>query len=181
MRIDQLLARGPLITDGAWGTQFQLRGLTAGECADPWNLTRPDRVREVASAYVRAGSSVILTNTFNANRIALTRHSLTDKMAEINRAGARLSREAAKGKAYVFASMGPTGLMFLDDTVSELDLLSVFREQAAALKEGGADAIVIETMADLTEARLAVAAAKETNLPVVACMVFDLEREETGP
>ena len=80
-------AAGPVVTDGAWGTQLQQRGLPVGACPDAWNLTQPEKVEEVARAYVEAGSQVILTNTFGANRFILARHGLADQVAEINRAG----------------------------------------------------------------------------------------------
>ncbi len=170
---DQLLQDGPVVTDGAWGTQLQARGLDVGACPDGWNLTQPEKVEEVARAYVLAGSQVILTNTFGANRFALKPSGLDDKVAEINRAGVEISRRAAGGGAKVFASMGPSGEMLMMGRVSEDDLREAFAEQAQALAEGGADAIVIETMTDPAEARLAIAAAKATGLGVVACMTFD--------
>src|SRR6185503_16953772 len=92
---EKLIADGPVVTDGAWGTQLQTRGLTIGEFPDAWNLTHPDLVAEVARAYVNAGSQVILTNTFGANRIRLAENSLADRVAEINQRGVELSREAA--------------------------------------------------------------------------------------
>jgi 5-methyltetrahydrofolate--homocysteine methyltransferase len=171
--IERLTAAGTVITDGAWGTQLQARGLPTGACPDGWNLEHPDRVEEVARAYVEAGSDVILTNTFGANRFLLVRHGLADKTAEINRAGVEISRRAAGGKARVFASIGPSGVMLMMGDVSPEELQAAFAEQAQALAEAGADAIVVETMSDPAEARLAVAAAKETSLPVVGCMVFD--------
>ncbi len=171
--IQQLLERQPVITDGAWGTQLQLRGLLPGECPDAWNLTHPSRVEDIARSYVAAGSRVILTNTFGASRIALRRHGHEDNATEINRIGAMLSVQAAGDHAYVFGSMGPSGKLLLTDEVTEEELRSAFTEQATALRAGGVRAIVIETMTDLTEARVAVEAARSTGLPVVACMVFD--------
>lgn len=171
--LQQLTSTGPVITDGAWGTQLQQRGLDVGACPDVWNLTHPHLVEEVARAYVDAGSQVILTNTFGSNRFILKRHDLADRIAEVNRTGVEISRRAADGRARVFASMGPSGVMLMMGETSEDDLRAAFAEQAAAIAEGGADAIVVETMSDLAEARLAVAAAKETGLPVVACMTFD--------
>jgi methionine synthase I (cobalamin-dependent) len=168
-----LLAHGPVLTDGAWGTQLQARGLALGEVPDLWNLSHPERVAAVAQAYVDAGSQVILTNTFGANRIRLAEAGAGDRVAELNRAGAELSRRAANGKARVFASIGPSGKMLVTGDVSADQLLAAFAEQAVALAAGGADALVVETMADLTEAQIAVRAAKQTGLPVVACMVFD--------
>jgi methionine synthase I (cobalamin-dependent) len=171
--IEQLLSQGPAVTDGGWGTQLQQRGLPVGACPDAWNLREPEKVEEVAGAYVRAGSQVILTNTFGANRFVLARHALAEKVAEINQAGVDISLRAASGRARVFASMGPSGVMLMMGQVSENELQAAFAEQAQAIAQAGADGIVIETMTDLTEARLATAAARATGLPVVACMTFD--------
>jgi len=171
--LEQLMAGGPVATDGAWGTQLYARGLAPGDVPDSWNLTHPDRVEEVGRAYVEAGSQVILTNTLLASRLMLAGYGLAEHTLEINRAGAAISRRAAEGRARVFASMGPSGKMLLAGDVTEDQLLEAFREQARALAEGGADALLIETMSDLGEAALAVRAAAETGLPVAASMVFD--------
>jgi len=171
--IEELTSTGVVVTDGAWGTQLQERGLAVGACPDAWNLTQPEKVEEVARAYVEAGSQVILTNTFGANRFVLARHGLAEKVAEINRAGVEISRRAADGGARVFASIGPSGVMLMMGKVSEAELQAAFAAQAEAIAEAGADAIVVETMSDPAEARLAVAAARATGLPVVACMTFD--------
>ena len=171
--LTKLMATGPIVTDGAWGTQLQQRGLPVGACPDAWNLTEPDKVEAVARAYVEAGSQVVLTNTFGANRFILVRHGLADRAAEINRAGVDISRRGAAGRAAVLASIGPSGVMLMMGQVSEDTLKAAFAEQAQAIADAGADGIVIETMSDLAEAALATAAARETGLPVVACMTFD--------
>jgi len=171
--IESLLAHGPVVTDGAWGTQLFARGLKVGECPDEWNLTHPDRVEEVAHAYVNAGSRIILTNTFGGNRVRLAEFKLAGQTVEINRRGAAISKLAAGKKALVFASIGPSGKMLVTEEVGEDELLAAYTEQAQALAEGGADALVIETMAELAEVKLALAGARTTKLPVVACMVFD--------
>lgn len=171
--IEQLLAAGPVVTDGAWGTELQARGLGPGECPDLWNLTRPEAVEDVASAYVQAGSQVILTNTFRSNRVALAGHGLAEKTTEINRAGVLISKSAAGARAKVFASIGPSGKILLTEETTEEELRSAFTEQARTLADAGADALVIETMSDLDEATIAVQAARATGLPVVACAVFD--------
>ena len=171
--IESLLADGPVITDGAWGTQMQARGLPIGGCPDQWNLTHADQVLEVPQVYVEAGSQVILTNTFRANRVALGDYGLSDQAAAISRAGAEISCRAAGDRARVFASIGPSGKMLMMGEVSEDDLLSAFAEQVQAVVAGGAHALVIETMGDLAEAKLALRAAKDTGLPVVVCMCFD--------
>ncbi len=172
----QLLTPGLVITDGAWGTQLQALGLAPGELPDGWNLSHPDRVRQVAENYVSAGSKVILTNTFRSNRITLATHGLADRVNDINRAGVEISRRAAGSRVKVFASMGPTGKMVMMGEISEDEVHAAFSEQASALC--GADAIVVETMTDLEEARIAVRAAKTSGLPVVASMVFDSGRDK---
>jgi 5-methyltetrahydrofolate--homocysteine methyltransferase len=169
--LHDLLAHGPVLTDGAWGTQMWARGLPPGELADLWNLSHPDRVEAVGKSYVDAGSQIILTNTFQANRFAL--HDRAHEVVAINRAGAEISRRAAGEHAKVFGSIGPTNTMLVSGDIDPDELRAAFAEQASALAEGGADAIVIETMSDLNEAVIAVEAVRTTGLPVVACMTFD--------
>lgn len=173
MTFAEILASGLALSDGAWGTELQKRGLAMGECPDHWNLTHPDRVEAVAASYVKAGSRVILTNTFRGNRVALEQHGLGAEVAAINRAGASISRQAAGARAVVFASIGPTGKMLITGDVTEEQMSAAFREQAEALAEGGATALLIETMSDLTEASIALAAARATGLPVVVSFAFE--------
>lgn len=169
-----LTSAGPVLTDGAWGTQLQARGLAFGACPDAWNLTNPELVMQVAQGYVSAGSRVILTNTFGASRITLERHGLSDSAEAINREGAAISKRAADtgNGVYVFASIGPTGKMLGMGEISSEQAYDAFLEQALALAEGGADALVVETMSDLEEAVIALRAAKETGLPLVVCMTY---------
>jgi methionine synthase I (cobalamin-dependent) len=171
--IEKLIRKGPVVTDGSWGTQLQRRGLSRGESPDSWNLTHPERVAEVADAYVSIGSHLILTNTFQASRLTLERYGLGGKTLEINRRGVEISKRAAKDRALVFASIGPCGKMLVTGDTTETELGEVFGEQAAALAGAGADGIVVETMIDVVEAKIAAAAAKQTGLPVVASLVFD--------
>jgi 5-methyltetrahydrofolate--homocysteine methyltransferase len=171
--LEKLLATGPVVTDGAWGTQLQARGLGLGEFPDLWNLSNPGKVEEVARAYVDAGSQVILTNTFGANRVRLAETGRANQAAEINQRGVEISRKAAAGKAALFASLGPSGKLLMTGETSTDELSAAFAVQAQALANAGADALVVETMSDLEEAKLAIAAARATGLPVVACMVFD--------
>jgi methionine synthase I (cobalamin-dependent) len=152
--------------------------LGSGECPDGWNLTHPDRVEAVARAYVAAGSRVILTNTFGANRLRLEGHGLEKQVAAINRAGVAISKRAAGTQALVFASLGPCGQMLMSGDVSEDLLRTVYAEQAASMSEAGADGIVVETMSELDEARIALTAARATGLPVAVCMVFDSGKEK---
>lgn len=169
--LHEWLAAGPLITDGAWGTELQKLGLAPGTNPDTWNLEHPERVEAVARAYAEAGSQVILTNTFRANAVAMQSHSASELDA-INRAGVMLSRRSA-GKALVFASIGPTGKMLLSGEVSREQVSAAFAAQARSLAEAGADALLVETMIDIEEARLAVKAARLTALPVIVSFAFD--------
>lgn len=170
--IAELVKDGPVLTDGSWGTQIMRRGLGPGQCPDAWNITRPDMVEEVARAYVEAGSRVILTNTFGANRFVLGRFGLAEKVEEINIKGVEISRRSAGDRALVFASMGPTGRLLASGEVTEAEVRAAYEEQAASLAKARPDAIVVETMMDLAEAKIASEAACETGLPVIACMVF---------
>ncbi len=182
--IAELLASGPIVTDGAWGTQLQALGLPSGTCPDEWNLSYSERVEQVPRWYVEAGSQIVLTNTFRANRVALADYGLAEQVARINQAGGAISRRAAGTRVRVFGSIGPSGKLLFAEQVTADQLHRAFAEQARALADSGVDALVIETMADLDEAKLGLAAAQTTGLPVVVCMVFDsgkdLDRTMTG-
>jgi methionine synthase I (cobalamin-dependent) len=171
--IESLIENGPVVTDGSWGTQMQKRGLKRGQCPDSWNLSHADQVRAVAEQYVDAGSQVILTNTFGASRLALANYQLAEKTVEINSAGVRISKEAAGDRALVFASIGPSGKMLVTGETNQDELRMVFEEQANAQAHVGADGIIVETMIDIEEARIAGVAAKQTGLPVIVSMVYD--------
>lgn len=168
------------IADGAWGTELDKLGCPPGFCREEWNVTRPELVRKVADAYVDAGATIILTNTFGANRFVLGRHERADKVHDFNRAGADISKQAIDGKGFVFGSIGPSGKIVMIGEVQEDELFEAFRQQAGALAEGGADALVVETMTELAEAVAAVRAAKTTGLPVVGSMTYDSGREHTN-
>jgi len=164
-----------LIVDGGWGTELQKRGLPPGESPEAWNLSRSEDVLAVARSYVEAGADIILTNTFGGSPLKLAKVGLGGNLLEINRQGARISKQAAGDQALVFASIGPTGeFMAPLGTIREADMVKGFAEQARALAEGGADGIVVETMMDLAEAKAALHAAKEnTSLPVAVTMTFN--------
>jgi 5-methyltetrahydrofolate--homocysteine methyltransferase len=173
--INQAL-KAPKVSDGSWGMQMDLLGCPAGYCREEWNLSHPDLVLKVAASYVEAGSEVILSNTLCANRFMLEKHGLGEKVEALNEAAASISRQAAGEKAWVFASMGPSGKMLCMEEVTEDELYKALLVQAKALKVGGADAIVCETFAEMAEILIAVRAVKAAGLPVVASMTFD-----TGP
>jgi 5-methyltetrahydrofolate--homocysteine methyltransferase len=147
---------------------------------EAWNLTHPDVVATVAQDYVNAGAQIILSNTFGGSRIKLAKGGHSD-VAELNRAGAQISREAAGSRALVFASIGPTGeLIGLTSTYTEQEIEDVFAEQVAAILEGDPDGFVIETFADLTEAKCALRAVQgQCDLPVAVSLTFDEGRR--GP
>jgi methionine synthase I (cobalamin-dependent) len=171
-RMSEWLTAGLMISDGAWGTQLQSRGLAPGTNPDTWNLTNPEKVEEVARAYADAGSQVILTNTFRATAIAMPDVSPADLDA-INRAGVAISKKGADGRALVFASIGPTGKILMSGEVTAAKVSAAFAAQANSLAAAGADALLIETMSDVEEARIAVEAAKQTGLPVLVSFAFD--------
>ena len=171
--IKSLIKSGPVVTDGSWGTQMQKRGLKRGECPDSWNLNHPEQVLAVARQYVDAGSQIILTNTFGGSRLALKKFELGEKTVEINMTGVEISKKAAGDRAYVFASIGPTGMMLVTRETTEEELQQVFEEQADAQVRAGADGIIVETMIDVVEAKIAATAAKQTGLPVIVSMVYD--------
>ncbi len=170
--LDFVAGKNVVILDGAMGTELIEAELEPGP---GWNLERPEVVLKIHQRYAEAGADVIITNTFTANRLALTRAGLTERTAELNEAGVKLARQAAGAEGYVAGDMSSTG-EFLEPagSFSEAQFLEVFREQARALADAGVDLFVIETMGDPREMGLAISACKEiANLPVLASMAFD--------
>jgi homocysteine S-methyltransferase len=164
------LDRRVLVCDGAMGTMLYARGVFLNRSFDELNLTQPDLVTEVHHAYVRAGADVIETNTFGANRIKLSTFGLADRAAEINTEGARLARRAAHDQAFVAGAIGPLGVRIEPWGKTGIDEAEThFREQAAALLEGGVDLFVLETFRDLNEIGAAIRAVRSlSSLPIVA-------------
>lgn len=162
-----------ILTDGALGTQYQRLGLPVGSCADFWNLEAPDRVYQVTKAYADAGSDAVLTTTFRANTVTLADYGRAADTSAINRAAARIAREAAGEDRLVFGDIGPSGKMLLAGEVSEDELRRGFAEQCEALADGGVDAIALETFSDVAEARIALEAARTTGKPVIVSFAFD--------
>lgn len=175
-RLLQRIAEGGiLISDGATGTYLQANGLEAGGCPELMNATHPDVIRRMAERYFEAGSDMVETNSFGGSRYMLAKYDLADRVEELNRLGAELTRSAAPEGRFVLGSIGPTG-EFLEPngTATEEKMYEVFVEQARGLAAGGIDAFCIETMSDYGEISLAIRAAKETTgLPVLATMTFD--------
>lgn len=175
-RMKQQFASGKIIlSDGAWATQMQKLGLQPGDCPEEWNVSRPDNVRQIARDYLKVGADFCLTNTFGGNKYRLVRHGFADKMREFNLLGALLSRQAAdEVGAWVAGSVGPTGeFVQPEGMLAPNEMYAAFREQIEALKEGGVDAVCIETMYVLDEALLAIKAAHDVGVFCIACMTFD--------
>jgi methionine synthase I (cobalamin-dependent) len=172
-----LAAKRVVLADGAMGTSLFARGLETGGSPELWNLEQPDQVRAVHQGFVDAGSDLLLTNSFGANRRRLALHGAEHRVAELNRAAARLAREAAgstRRPVLVAGDIGPTGEIFAPvGAFSLADGEAAFAEQAAALAEGGVDLLWIETISSVEELTAAVAGAAPTGLPLVATMTFD--------
>lgn len=173
---DQLSSR-VLVADGAMGTMLYSRGVFINRCFDELNLSSPDLVRQIHQEYVKAGAEIIETNTFGASRPRLAAFGIAEKLRDINLAGVRIAREAAKDAAFVAGAVGPLGVRIepLGPT-SFIEARAAFREQIEALLEAGVDLLILETFANLDELREAVLAAREAagdSLVVVAQVTID--------
>jgi homocysteine S-methyltransferase len=173
------LKAGPVLCDGAMGTLLYAKGVFINRCYDELNVSNPEMIRGIHHDYIRAGAEIIETNTFGANSFRLGRHTLADKVKEINMAGARLARaEADEHDAIVAGSVGPLGVRI--EPLGKLALeeaRSSFIEQIAALREGGVDLVILETFGFLEELHQAILAAREVDpkMPVVALVTIDDE------
>jgi homocysteine S-methyltransferase len=171
------LATSPVLCDGAMGTLLYAKGVFINRCYDELNLSQPELIHGIHHDYLQAGAEVIETNTFGANSFRLARHTLAGRVHEINLTGARLAREAAKSfDAWVAGSVGPLGIRIepLGKT-SYQEACDAFREQIAALAEGGVHLLILETFGYLEELHQAMKAAREVapQLPLVAQVTID--------
>ena len=177
------LKQGPLLCDGAMGTLLYGKGVFINKCYDELNLTQPDLIRNIHNEYLSAGAEIIETNTFGGNSFRLARHGLEEKVADINRRGAELAREAADAfnlkkaaNVLVAGSVGPLGIRIepLGKT-SRDEARDSFRQQITALIEGGIDLIMLETFGYLEELHQAILAAREVSpaTPVIAQVTID--------
>jgi 5-methyltetrahydrofolate--homocysteine methyltransferase len=167
----------PLLGDGAMGTQLMFAGLEQGNCGEAWNLSHPERVLAIQRRYVEAGSECIITNTFGGSRIMLTRHSEANHVVEVNKAGVEIARQAFGDKeGYVLGDIGPFGGLlepFGDFTVSQVR--SAFEEQAGALVDAGADAVIIETQTSLEELLIGIEASQAAGAKcIIGSMAYDV-------
>jgi 5-methyltetrahydrofolate--homocysteine methyltransferase len=174
--LDRLRSGEILCGDGAWGTQLMARGLKPGDSPEALNLSNPEALVEVAQMYVDAGAELITTNTFGGSSIKLEASSLDGETERINAAAIEVLKPVVAGKAYISASIGPTGKLLkpYGDTEPE-EIADSFTRQIGAVTEAGADAVCIETMIDLIEAQLAIKAARavSSEIPIIATMTFD--------
>ncbi len=171
------LNRGPILCDGAMGTLLYAKGIFINRCYDELNLAQPDLIRDIHREYLQAGAEIIETNTFGANSFRLARHGIADRLHGINIKGAQLAVESAKAfDAYVAGSVGPLGVRIepLGKTAFE-EAREAFRQQIAALVEGGVHLLILETMVNVEELHQAILAARDVapNLPVVAQVTID--------
>lgn len=165
-----------LVLDGAMGTMLQERGLKPGQSPEELNLTMPEVVASVHRDYIDAGADIIITNTFGGTHFKLSHYGLEGRLAEINASAVEIARREAAGKAYVGASIGPTGQFVEPLGEVAFDVMkSAFREQASALVEAGADLISLETFLDIKECRAAVIGIREisSTIPIIAMLTFD--------
>ncbi|MBQ6159300.1 MAG: homocysteine S-methyltransferase family protein [Thermoguttaceae bacterium] len=176
------LSDGPLLLDGGTGSLLRFAGLAPNESPDLWNLTFPEKLLHAAKSFRSAGSDILLTNSFGANRLMLARFGAAERVADVNRRAAEIARAAAGKSALVFGTIGPTGVNLSNGDVSRRELYGVFAEQAQSLAAAGVDGLVIETMTDIAELCEAIRGARTTPLPVAACMTFGTgkRKDRTG-
>ena len=171
------LKKAPILCDGAVGTLLYAKGIFINRCYDELNLSQPELIRDIHHDYLQAGAQIIETNTFGANHFRLERHGFADQVRDINVAGVKLAREAAKNfDVWIGGSVGPLGVRIEPlGKISLQEARDAFREQIAALSEAGVDLILLETFGYLEEIHQALQAAQEVNpnLPVVAQVTID--------
>lgn len=169
------LADRVLLCDGGMGTVLYSKGVYLNTCFDELNLTNPAIVKEVHREYVQSGVDIIETNTFGANRLKLRKYGLNDKVGDINRSGAAIAKEEAGEAVFVAGSIGPLGVKIAPlGPLSVAEAEDVFAEQAAALRDGGVDLIILETFSDIHEIEAAIRAVRRASpaLPLVAEMTI---------
>lgn len=173
--LQELFQKGPIILDGATGSNLMAKGMPMGVCPEDWIYHHKDAIVSLQKAYVEAGTQILYAPTFTANRIKLAEYGMEDRLEELNRAMVRYSREAAGDRAFVAGDLTMTGrqLYPVGDLMFE-DLVDVYKEQVRAILKEGVDLFVIETMMSLQECRAALLAVKETcDLPVMISLTYN--------
>lgn len=173
--LQDLFQKGPIILDGATGSNLMAKGMPMGVCPEDWIYHHKDAIVSLQKAYVEAGTQILYAPTFTANRIKLAEYDMEDRLEELNRAMVRYSREAAGDRAFVAGDLTMTGrqLYPVGDLMFE-DLVDVYKEQVRAILKEGVDLFVIETMMSLQECRAALLAVKETcDLPVMISLTYN--------
>ena len=170
-----LLNNGPVILDGATGSNLRASGMPVGVCTEQWVLENPEILKNLQRAYVEAGSQIVYAPSFSANRLSLSMYGLEDRLEEMNRALVQISREAVGGKAYVAGDMATCGKpVDVEGGVSYDALIEVYREQAQLLVDAGVDLIGLETMMGVTECSAAIEAIRSVcDLPVMCTLTLD--------
>ena len=169
-----------LLSDGGWGTYLYAKGLQMGDCPELWNDTHRNDVLKIAKTYIDAGADMIETNSFGGSKIKLSQYNLEDRTYELNKLAAEISREAAGESKFVIGSVGPTGKFLMTGEVTEEQLYESFKVQIEGLRDGGVEAICIETFYDTQEAEIAIKAAKEnSDLEIITTFTFEIAIDGT--
>ena len=170
-----LLDKGPVILDGATGSNLRASGMPVGVCTEQWVLEHPEVLQNLQRAYVEASSQIVYAPSFSANRLSLSMYGLEDRLEEMNRALVQISREAVGGRAYVAGDMATCGKpVDVEGGVSYDALIEVYREQAQLLVDAGVDLIGLETMMGVTECSAAIEAIRSVcDLPVMCTLTLD--------
>ena len=170
-----LLDKGPVILDGATGSNLRASGMPVGVCTEQWVLEHPAVLQDLQRAYVEAGSQIVYAPSFSANRLSLSMYGLEDQLEQMNRALVQLSRDAVGDRAYVAGDMATCGKpVDVEGGVRYEELIEVYREQAQLLVDAGVDLIGLETMMGVTECSAAIEAIRSVcDLPVMCTLTLD--------
>ena len=168
------LREGIFLFDGGLGTELQAKGLPVGEKPEHWNWEHPEIVEQIHRSYAAAGAQAVTSNSFGASPHKLKSSGQEQSVHEINKVAVQLVRRGVGDEVFVAGSVGPTGAVLMMGEISESEVLSGYETQIRGLVDGGADIIIIETMSDIEEAKLAIKAAKSScRLPIIATMSFE--------
>ncbi len=176
MLLDKINRGEILLSDGAMGSLLIKRGLEIGNCFEQMNLINPGLIEDIARKYLQAGADIIHTNTFGGSALKLAGFNLETQTEEINRAAVEAAKKIAKNKAYVSGSVGPSGRLLKPyGNIEPKEMYYSFKRQIKSLIEAGVEALTIETMTDMSEAKLAIKAARDVSkdIPIMATMTFD--------